>query len=271
MLTEDSAWLAELASLYEGDSPIFNDSVVMEWIQGFRKWAHFNNEFYRPLREKEQRLAIRLAEQSVAQSAKMLIALPLHDDHPVSDDEIAFQSIGSKIREIWKKALADQLVDRFSKKDGIGLLWGKDKAFLEKELLFESNPYFHINNIYLRLEAIAQQAAEVSMVQENFLEFMRMLLYAALDLSSGFSHEQELEILKNERFREICWRAATCQRIHRRSMGSLLERRKAFIKKTELYNAFPIPSWVGEMEPDLLEAHRVDHPGGQNGLNEGTK
>jgi len=141
----------------------------------------------------------------------------------------------------------------------------------EKALLLQPNPYFHTEAIYIKLESAAQRATLESDIQKNFVEFLRMLMYAALDNAANFDHEKALEILKINDFREMIWAAATRRRIHRRSMGSLLQHRKSFIQKTGKRDSFSIPAWVEEMEPDLLDTFRVDSSSPEAGTDQSVE
>jgi len=149
-------------------------------------------------------------------------------------------------------------LSRFQNQGAIHALWGRDNAVPEKELIFSRNDYFHNDTIYAELERVAAHALNEATIQENFVELMGMLLYAAYSPQSSFNRAAALEVLAIDRFREMLWKAATCRRIHRRSIGSLLVERKKFVTASGKSDALPIPSWVQEFKPDLLE--QLDGP-----------
>ncbi len=260
-LTEDCLWLAELKPLFQGESPVFNEVVVKEWIDVLTHWAHFESPFYKDIRKKERRLILKIAAQSSDQASVMLNAIRFRELISESFEKSA-QSTGTleRVIRIWKRCLAKQLLEKFKEKDGIRKLWGYDKNIPEKDLLFVPNSFFYSEANLAALDGIAQEAKEDRAIQQNFEELISILFYAAFSNSAHnpFSPDLALKVLSDGRFREMIWEAATCVRLHRRTMGSLLEGRKSYILITRQYEALPIPEWVKQEDPDLIEVFGVE-------------
>jgi len=111
-LTDDCLWLAQAAVLFEGDSPVFDASVVKEWIGNVHKWAYFAGGYYTDVREKERGLVLKIAEQTATRAAEMLQSVPVGTDFVGSEPTQKFQSTALEIQAIWSKALAIETVRR---------------------------------------------------------------------------------------------------------------------------------------------------------------
>ncbi|NPV89962.1 MAG: hypothetical protein HPY50_04200 [Firmicutes bacterium] len=71
-----------------------------------------------------------------------------------------------------------------------------------------------------------------------------MALYGSVDRASSFNQEKALKIFRDDVIREMLWTSATKNRIHRRIMGSLLEKRRKLEGILNRNDILPIPDWV---------------------------
>jgi len=251
-LTDDAMFLVKIEQIFVGDSPPFDKGVIKEWLSCLVAWSNFDAPFYEQIRKLERRIVLLLARNSRDQAAAMLEQLG--DMRDLSREHRSkYQRLVARVFRIWKSSLAEQLVGRFEVKDGIRSLWPKSVAEYEKALLFNPNRFFHNERIHRRLEALAERASVDSTIQKNFVEYIGMLMFAAFQNKGYFDNDGAIALLLDHGFREMLWMAATSRRIHRRSMGDLLDQRRSFIQRTHLVDALPVPDWVTRDEPGLVE------------------
>ena len=167
-----------------------------------------------------------------------------------------------RVKEILEKALTEQIVDRFRNIDGIKELYGqKDRSFRgEKNLLFRLNPIFHNDDVYAKLQAIAQEAPKNLVVQENFYEFTNMLFYGATNHLNFTNREDIIKLLRHKKFIDIIWAATTASRLNLRAVGSIEERRKNILQILNDEKAFPVPKWWDEILKEVKE-RKKESPG----------
>jgi hypothetical protein len=251
-LTNDAMFLVQIEQIFVGDSPPFDKGVIKEWLAHLVAWSNFDAPFYEQIRKLERRIVLLLARNSRVQAAAMLEQLgDMSDLSP--EHRPKYQRLVARVFSIWKTSLAEQLVGRFEGEDEIRSLWPKGVAKYEKELLFNTNPFFHNERIHRRLAALADRASVDSTIQKNFVEYIGMLMFAAFQNKGYFDNDAAMALLMDHGFREMLWSAATCRRIHRRKMGDLLDQRRNFIQRTHLVDALPIPGWVSIEDPGLVE------------------
>ncbi len=75
LLTKRAFYLVCQDELHNPDNPIFDCSVIIEWFDQLRKWAHFNSAYYSDIRMKEVELAKTLAIKTLHLAQECLLEL----------------------------------------------------------------------------------------------------------------------------------------------------------------------------------------------------
>jgi len=250
--------LLDIPEIFHGNNPIFNKEVFKEWYEQIAKWAHFKRQdgkkdIYTEVREFEAKLAKKLATKIASQASEILEVLRSSSfESDFFNDKKAFRAVHKEVKEILEKALSDQIVDRFKRVDGIKELWGKDHYIPEKRLLFYKHTLFHNRDVYDRLREISKQAPNSLEIQKNFLEYVRMLFYAATEYVAWTEQEKARELVKEKELMDIIWQAVVSRQMNRRMVGSLERERKKIIKDIlQDKDALPVPRWWVELISDV--------------------
>lgn len=256
-ITSDCLWYIQQDVFKNANPPLLDVSLCGEWLSLLRKWAHFESKFYAKIRQLEKELAITLAKQTINLAPEVLEKQDLWREHDFLEHEKAFEETMKAIKDVYSLALSKKLIEDFEKLDSIKALWGQEHRWSEKNLLFKPNNYFYTVENKKKLHELAKKAETNRIIQGNFYQFLRMLFYAALDPMSSFQKEPTLELIKDDELRELFWAGATCARIQRRHIGSLLNNRKEISKILSRTGILPIPEWVKQEESDLLEIFKI--------------
>jgi len=245
--------LLDLDELFQGNAPIFDGQTFKEWYSHLQHWAHFTEpaSVYSKTREAEKNLILKLARRVAYYPTEALdVVRPMFRGrgYTSTEVEVAFRPTHLEARKILNQALAEQIIERFERADGIKSIWGKTLFLAEKELLFSESSEFHTNEIYEKLDGIAQKAKHDIAIQKNFVEFIRMLFYSATEGTDWAMPEESQKILKIERFRKIVWGAVTAKPLNGRTIGDTEGKRKIIIQKFFEGNEdiLPVPAWWQE-------------------------
>jgi len=103
----------------------------------------------------------------------------------------------------------DDLLARFSRKDGISSLWGKDRHLVEKYFPFRRDGGFYNDDRIAWLKELAEQAKTSSLVQENFYQYLRILAYGLNGNSEILTREELAPLARDADIVLSAWRAAT--------------------------------------------------------------
>lgn len=239
--------------LHAGNHPLFNIEVFEEWVKGCRKWAHFEDDFYCDIRKEERDLAISLAEKNTALASEILnnSKVVSHNNPGIrQESDRAFQSTAEQIQKILKTALAEQLLNGFEKDGSIYSLWPGDESWAEKYLLLQLNDDFYNDQNKQKLRKLIEDAKQKTLIRDNFLELLR-LLFHYIDRSDVNTEE----IFKHDDWREIIWTGATCRRLNRRRLGSLLESREKVVQKLQRTDSLRFTDWMKRDEPELVQKY----------------
>ncbi len=148
----------------------------------------------------------------------------------------------------------EQLVERFSKIDGIKELWGEHHRS-EKRLLFYVNSSFHNEEVYRALRNIAAGASRNPEIHKNFYEYTVMLFDGATgELSLAPKGDiQKLLKEKNELI-DIAWKATVSRQMNRRSVGDL-DRYRSKIIEAGILNEEQLKTsaWYEELISDVKD------------------
>ena len=251
VLTNEAEWYISKSELHDGAVPIFDASVVKDYLENLQKWANLKTSYYSNIRDLEIGIAIKLAEQSKNLASELLPVSPIIPSILQTEPDL-FEDTRNTIVEIYCNGLADKLIKGLEIQNTIKNLWGESSHWREKKLFSSLNPYFYKPENIERLENLADHALENDIIHSNFLEIMLMLLYA-IEANSSFNSDEALNVLQNDEIREMFWRAVTVRRIDRINIGRLLKGRQKLTVVLDRTDIMNIPSWVYLDEPELVQ------------------
>lgn len=239
----------DVEDIFNGHNPLFNVEVFKEWYKNIVEWAHFTHprELYSEIRQLESDLAKKLAYKASLQTSLIFDSL--------LDRREAFELTHNEVKGILEKALAEEILDRFRRIDGIRELYGTDNRSFrhEKYLLFRLNTAFHNENVYKQLRNIAQESSNNPNIQKNFYEYANMFFYAALKHLDCTEKDEVINLLKEKEFMNIVWEAVVSRRMNLRSVGSLEQQRVKIKQVLGDENALPVPDWWTKMLSEVKE------------------
>src|SRR5688572_17113200 len=104
---------------------------------------------------------------------------------------------------------------------------------------------------------VARDAATNQAVQQNFLEFLRLLAFGITDILGVVTQQEILPLARNREVVGVAWRAATAHGLQPRTRGSLVEIREVLSRAAQTEEHLPLPHWWTEErdnEADAAEA-----------------
>lgn len=207
------------------------------------KWAHFlNHPRYVQARSNELKLLEQAAFEGSRFAAEMLDKLAVwREPHEMSS---AQNDLHSKITAFFLPAIRKDLLERFSRKDGIYSLWGHDSHLVEKTVLFDKKYGFYTPENIRSLRSMAQIVTDDYGVQANFLEYLSMLAYGFKQILNPLSPEDLRPLAVDKEVIGMAWGAATARRLQPRALGSLEETRKVLEEVGGF--SIPAPKWASD-------------------------
>jgi hypothetical protein len=217
------------------------------------KWAAWRTpDYYIPLRDQEQRLlataAENLPEDLQVQLLPALMSAVRTDGDAVQGE---FADRVRAIRDDFAGSVAEGLLRRFSQQDGIEALWSPGRS-IEREFATNADSPFHSAPMRAHLAALANDAAENAVVHDNFLAYLRMLRFGALQADGPFVVDECRRLLSDGAFTSMLWSAAVARPLNLRTVGTLRENREQMIEQLGIpRSAFKRPNWLVERESEL--------------------
>lgn len=246
--TRQALRISRFKKLFVGAEPVFDVTLVERWLAHLASWAHFRSPHYEEVRNLEAEIARTLVSNVQGLDAGRLLERLNSRTGYGSEPAEAFRSTVSELMQNLNVRLAWTIAELWEREDVVHTFWGQDHSWPEKDLILKPDTSFHTPPIRAHLRRLAADASTSPVIQRNFLEYVRMLLWAAL--GNGFDAEAARRLVLDDQWMPMVWNAALSERIHSRTLGSLLENREKL--RVALNNAtlLPSPSWVREVEPE---------------------
>ena len=166
------------------------------------------------------------------------------------------QPLLKQIAEPLVAHVADDLLARFSRPDGLRGLYGRGRQNAEKYVLFHPESPLWTGERKQRLTQMAERARDDAAVHANFVEFIGMLEYGVTNGIHPSSPQQVLDLAKNQEIVGLAWRAATARRLQPRALGSLRDDRETLARIAGTEEHLPLPVWWSEMLG--MDSHQAD-------------
>ena len=226
------------------------------WTLLFRhlaKWAAWRTpDYYIPLRDQEQQLLASAAE-NLPEDLQLQVLPTLMSAVDAAGDAVAgeFATEVRAIRDEFSASVAERLLHRFSEQDGVEALWNPTRS-IERDFATHADSPFHSEVMRARLATLAKDAAENAVVHDNFLSYLRMLRFGALQAGGPFSTQECRRLLADRAFTSMLWSAAVARPLNLRTVGTLRENREQMIEQLGIPpDAFKRPNWLLERESEL--------------------
>ena len=227
---------------FTGERPIFGLHEFDSLYQHIARWAHFTNrDVYRVARAAERGLLLRVAGHSEALAAPLLERLQMWT--PFRDRGRGRDLLDRDLVALLTEFLFLDLRRRFSRGNGIGSLWGREKALPHKYVLFRRDSGFYTPEALEFLRDIARRAPENQAVQENLLQFLRLLAYGIAEYPGPVSRDDVIRMAQDREIVGLAWEAATSSELQPRTVGSLRETRDLLARIATSEEHLPLPHW----------------------------
>src|SRR5439155_20977872 len=140
---------------FKGDTPVLSLSEFNLLLEQFSRWAHFTDPIYSSARSEERRILLDAARQGTSFGDKALEEKGLKIWWPDRGLEVAASSLKKDTMKALSEGVFQDLKLRFSRKGGIGALWGRDKHLALKYLLFKRDSGFYSADLIKHLHNLS--------------------------------------------------------------------------------------------------------------------
>jgi len=228
---------------FSGRDPFLLTSDFKRMFEHFSKWAHFTNHPAYVQARTEETKVLKLAAQGTSNNAgEILEALkpwdplssPMGREAQVLMDHVVDELILGVIGE---------LRGRFTRKDGIGSMWGHDRHLAGKWILFRRDSGFYSEDDLEFLKSIVGRAGTDVVIHLNLLQFVSMLGNALRHGLKVLSPSELRPLASDKEIMPLVWQGAISRRIQPRTLGSLKEIRSRLVEALGDEKLLPAPDW----------------------------
>lgn len=208
------------------------------------RWAHFaNTAAYRDARNSERRLLLELARCGEDIAAAELHRLQVWMPHSFAFDSPQAHILHSEVCSMLSTFVITELRARFGRDNGIGSLWGRERAFVQKYFLFRLDSGFYSPETLEFLKDISERSANTKLIQANFVGFLHLLTVGITNSLGVVSNPEILPLARNREIVGMAWKAATVHPLQVRTRGSLTQTREILTRAAETDEHLPLPHW----------------------------
>lgn len=252
--------LTDILDVFVRDLGVFKTGLlsVVQWkslLGHVQRWSHFNQpEDYAALRKRERDLVASSIETMAddLRTAALDSFGSFHDFALSGNESEEFRTFLTDLRRALEQWAVVVALRHFEMPDGLEGYWGDRGSPGIKRLLFNNDsPLFRDAPSRATFDALAGRAAAVHSIQQNFVQFTRMLFYGAIE-GGSFSRESRL-IIQDADLMKVIWSAALATPLNPRMAGGLRERRLRIINDGVINQAhadavLAIPEWWQVLE-----------------------
>lgn len=227
---------------FRDDQSILDSSHFKLLFEHCQKWAHVRQTDVSVAARETERQALAFAANDGLWFASEILE-HFRIWHPPKGMEPAAQNLEHFVVGVFIPVILADLRARFSSKDGIASLWGRDRHLIEKHLLFRRDAGFYTTETIEHLQMLAGSAKADEDVQTNFLEFLRMLAYGLTETLTPVSHDDLLALARDRVLMPMAWKAATWNRLQPGILDSLKKTRVSLAELQGSDMDLPLPHW----------------------------
>jgi hypothetical protein len=142
-------------------------------------------------------------------------------------------------------------------------LWGKEQGLVQKHYLFRVESGFYTPETRELLRHVSQRALDSQSIQDNFLQFLRILGYGMTSTLGVVVHQDLLRLAADREIVGMAWKAATARELQPRTSGSLNQNRRILAEVAGTDEHLPLPEWWTIEAPteDAAEVQAMVAPG----------
>ena len=236
---------------------------ILFW-KGVIDWDRFTNltEYY-ALRQEERSLALDLAsEMTEEDKANAWLQLQIESRSGLDLHREALspdlEELQGTLLDAFETCAVNLALERFAIPDGVEVFWGRHEQTPEKLVAFDPRSAFHHGEARTSLLGTAERAVDDVGIQRNFLSYLRMLLYGALE-GGSFERSECRALLRDLDLVLSVWQAALASPLNPRVVGSLRSQLSAAEQVREI--ALPeldYPAWWARMVEPPSESRAVE-------------
>lgn len=259
-ILSEAATLTDILELFVRDLRIFEKQVlpIDSWkalLAQTQRWSHFAQPAdYASLRERERTLVSAAVDTMTDElrAAALDHFGPDRDLGVAGNESDTFRTFIADLRRMLEQWAIGAVLHDFEEPDGLERYWG-DRSVGMKNVLFNDNsPLFRDEKNRAAFEALAARAASAPAVQQNFVQFTRMLLYGAIE-GGSFIREAARCIVRDADLMKVIWSAALATPLNPRMAGGLREKRLRLVSDGVIDQAYAdamltIPDWWEVLE-----------------------
>ncbi|MEY2549609.1 MAG: hypothetical protein QOD64_2191 [Verrucomicrobiota bacterium] len=256
--------LTEILSRFVTDlkafaTPLFSVTGWKVLLGHVQKWAHFTKlPEYEALRAEERNLLSSAAESMTDElGIAALDTLGWEFDFQGNEGP-TFTTYLKELRAELQRVAAEHILESFKTPDGLESFWGDRGSQAMKNILFRPDSLlFENEKLRARFMKIASASSNDAVVQRNFIQYTRMLLYGATE-GASFGRDECRAFFKNGDIMSAVWHAAVARPLNPRIAGGFRERRNrlianAVISQEEADDVMPLPTWWHELEESFFK------------------
>ncbi len=246
---------------FSGEPPILGLQELHMLYEQIARWAHFTNlEVYKQTRAAERDLLLRVGSSVPTLAAGELENLEIWMPFRDAGGQPEARDLYRELVGVLTKFLFADIRRRFIRDNGIGSLWGQDRGLVYKYFLFRADSGFYTVETLEFLREAAGRAADSPAVQENFLEFLRLLTYGITDTLGVVTREEVMPLAQNREIVGLAWKAATTRELQPRTVGSLKRSREALARVAGTEEHLPVPQWWSAVSENGETAEGLGDP-----------
>ena len=190
------------------------------------RWHRFLNVAEYPALRQRERALLSDVSARLTPREQAIAWMRLQNAFSTKRADEPLQSLLESISESFSLVARDLALERFTEDEGIDIIWGSREATPERLVMFDLESPFHAPPSREQLGELANKAATEPTIQQNFLTYLRALLYGATESNTTFSKPGCQALCCDETFLGLLWRGAVSRPLNPRVVGSLREQLK---------------------------------------------
>lgn len=229
----EAGTLTDILDVFVHDLGVFKTALLSSahWKALFahiQRWSHFTQpEDYADLRTRE-RILLGSSVETMTDDLRTAVLDhlgPLHNFVLQGNESDEFRTFLAKLRRTLEQWAIGAVLRHFEIVDGLEAYWGDRGSLGMKSVLFTPDSLlFRDAASRAAFNVLAARAAAVPSIQQNFVQFTRMLLYGATE-GGSFPREDARQIIQDPDLMKVIWSAALATPLNPRMAGGLRERR----------------------------------------------
>jgi|GEM_PF-1508012 len=264
----EAATLTDILDVFVHDLGVFKAPPLLsaaQWkalLAHIQRWSHFKQpEDYAALRSRERAL-VASSVDTMADDVRTAVLDhlgPLRALDLQGSESDEFRAFITDLRRALEQWAIGAVLRHFETVDGLEAYWGDRGSLGMKSVLFKNDsPLFRDTERRAAFDSLAKRAVAVPSIQQNFVEFTRMLLYGAIGEGS-FSRDEARRIIQDRVLMNVIWSAALATPLNPRMAGGLREKRRRLISDGVIDQAYAdavlaVPEWWQVLEGTFFKS-----------------